>query len=370
MIKVVHITASLGFGGVERVVTSLCDNMDHERFEMHIISLSDHTPLAAFLQNSKKIFIHTCGRPQSIGSFGLHFPSTFKMFRTLKSIRPHIIHSHLYHLNSLAYAFAQGIPHVITLHGPSMIALRNRARQLFFAAANAGRKNATYTITVSESVKHEIVQHFHSNYSTVEVIHNGIDTDLFRPLEDHDPKKKEIPVAINIARHVKAKGIESLLKAWKVVIAERKARLYLVGDGPQHENYKSLCSELGIDQWVIFYGARDDVHELMQESDLGIFPSETEGMPMAPAEMMAMELPVIASDIPPLVELIGPPEAGDVTPVNDPKALAAKILEYLNDPEMIKRKGMAARKRIISNFSLKQQVKRHETFYHKILTDA
>ena len=143
-----------------------------------------------------------------------------------------------------------------------------------------------------------------------------------------------------------------------------------MGDGPQHDQYKALSKKLKIEKSIVFLGARNDVRELMQESSFGVFPSETEGMPMAPAEMMAMELPVIGSDIPPLMELINPPETGEVVPVNSARELAGKIACYLQNPKLVLEKGKLARQRIVEHFSLRKQVEKHELFYQKILSDA
>jgi glycosyltransferase involved in cell wall biosynthesis len=145
----------------------------------------------------------------------------------------------------------------------------------------------------------------------------------------------------------------SLLRAFATVVAEHPAaRLRLVGDGPERPAAEALTRELGIEPSVEFLGDRDDVAELLAGSDVLVLASYAiENLPFAVLEAMAVGLPVVATDVGALAELVDDGVTGWLVPPRDTAALATALGRLVADPERARAMGRAGRDRLDAEFS-------------------
>jgi glycogen synthase len=144
---------------------------------------------------------------------------------------------------------------------------------------------------------------------------------------------------------VRHKGLDVLLDALAKVDVRRWQRLIVAGRGPSLQRLREHARRIGIDSHVVFMGAVDDDarERLLAGARLLVMPSRFEGFGMVAAEAMAAGVPVVASDVGALPEVLDAPHAGVVVPAGDADALASAIASLLEDPERRRRMGASAR---------------------------
>ena len=141
------------------------------------------------------------------------------------------------------------------------------------------------------------------------------------------------------------------------------ATCFFAGRGELLGQLKAEAAELGIEENVKFLGLRQDVPELLQELDIFVLPSLSEGLPLSVLEAMAAGKPVVATDVGGIREAVIDEHTGFLVPAEDPQALSEKILCLLRDRELASRFGEAGRKRVEQVFSLKTMIKGYEELY-------
>jgi glycosyltransferase involved in cell wall biosynthesis len=206
--------------------------------------------------------------------------------------------------------------------------------------------------------------------SRIVVIPNGVDLSAFpvrpRGAEDAVPHARahDGPVVCTVANLRPEKGHDVLLRAAATVLKRvPHARFRLIGDGPLRAPLGELAVELGIAHAVEFLGHREDVPALLADSDVCAFPSRTEAFPNGLIEGMAAGLPVVASAVGGILELVDDGRNGLLVPVDDPAALAAGILRVLDDRATSARLGESARGSIESRYSFDRMVASFEELY-------
>jgi glycosyltransferase involved in cell wall biosynthesis len=149
----------------------------------------------------------------------------------------------------------------------------------------------------------------------------------------------------------------TLLHAWRNVVSEferqqRRALLVLAGRHyGAYESVASLAAELNLNGAVRFTGYVSDVSGLLNASDVSVFSSRSEGCPNAVLESMAAGLPVAATDVPGIREVVGPTGAQFLTPAGDAASLAAVLLQLEKDAELRARAGAQNRERIRTHYN-------------------
>ncbi|MGC8827667.1 MAG: glycosyltransferase, partial [Anaerolineae bacterium] len=144
-------------------------------------------------------------------------------------------------------------------------------------------------------------------------------------------------------------------------------RVLLVGDGPLEESLRRFVQDAGLGRWTAFAGYREDIPRLLAGADIYVLPSLSEGMPRSILEAMAMELPVIASDIRGCRELVVDGETGLLVPPADADALAEALRRLAGDADLQRKMGEAGRRRVQQEFDERLVFQRLEEGYRDIL---
>jgi glycosyltransferase involved in cell wall biosynthesis len=198
----------------------------------------------------------------------------------------------------------------------------------------------------------------------ISVIENGIDLDNFGPFQRRDGT-----LTLGFIGHLgKHKGLDVLLQAL-CLIDPMKIRLLVVGTGADAEQLKSLCRELGLDHHVTFYEHIDHrrIASVYQQIDVLIVPSVwPENSPVTITEAMASGIPVIASDIGGIGELVEDGVSGFLVPVRDSQAMAERIQRFLARPELTQQMGQKGLAKI-QPYRLQNQVERIVEMYQEVL---
>jgi glycosyltransferase involved in cell wall biosynthesis len=289
--------------------------------------------------------------------------------RALRRRGVDILHCHgaRDHIFGLLVARLAGIPHVIrTKHNHTLP--RGAASRLVYRMSDR-------VIAVSDHVRSGLLG-AGIPAAKLETIHDGVDVAHFRPM----PRDPSLARSLGIqagdrvigsvcSLHTR-KGIEEILHAFALLQSEPDApRLKCLLVGKRFEQWAELALRLGVRERVLFPGFRREVRELLAQLDVYLLPSRREAGGTSVLEAMAMERPVVASNVGGLAESITR-ETGLSVPPCDAVALAAAVRRVLADPEAAARRARAARARVVSQYSNEVLVERTLALYERVLKGA
>ncbi len=190
-----------------------------------------------------------------------------------------------------------------------------------------------------------------------------------RPVPLSREEKREVSI-LSIASLRKIKGIEYLLLAFQKVCEEvSNCCLTIVGDGPEESNLKNLSVKLGVNRKVSFAGLRKDIFHFLNEADLFVLPSLREAFSLSVLEAMSASLPIIATRVGGLPEIIADNQNGLLVPPKDITALADAIKKLALDHQLRQKMGKESRCRFLENYTLEKMVSNHLNFYHSLFKD-
>jgi N-acetyl-alpha-D-glucosaminyl L-malate synthase BshA len=198
----------------------------------------------------------------------------------------------------------------------------------------------------------------------IEVIPNFVDAARFAP---RPPAAREIPVLLHVSNFRPVKRVPDVLAVFAALRAERPLRLRLVGDGPDRPALEAAVAARGLGADVELLGEQIDLPAVMREADLFLLPSETESFGLVALEAMACGVPVIASNVGGLPEVVADGATGLLCPMGDVPAMAAAARRLLDDAPLRARLGAAARRRAETEFRLDPAVDRYLAVYRRVL---
>lgn len=282
-----------------------------------------------------------------------------KLSALLKSRDVHILHCHKHKptfygtLASLMHAHVSVISHV---HGLRRTRTVNRYVTNWFLY-----KHVKKIITVSESVRQDVINTNHTvDPEKVVTIKNGIDTSVIDTvmISKNNTRSKlgihgDRLVFGTIGRLAVTKGQSYLIRAFSEVVKRiPHAMLVIVGDGPLLNSLRKEAGDTGVSADVLFTGFRNDVYELLKEFDIFVLPSIAEGLSIALLEAMTSRLPVIATNVGGIPEVLEH-DSGLLVPAGNPGALAEAMIKIaLLDKKERLILGNAARQRVIEEFTV------------------
>jgi glycosyltransferase involved in cell wall biosynthesis len=287
-----------------------------------------------------------------------------RTLRYFSSVRPDVVHAH--NPTSLHYAVLSKLVSrarlVVTVHGETY--------------ARPGSALEWYLVSFVGVVSHAALRKLRVPCAPAKlrVIHNGIalvgDNRSQRDTQRLELGVSQTLVGIIVARLSGLKGHATLLRSLEKLRAAGVDLLVLVaGDGPQRGELERQARELSLDDRLVrFLGARTDVDRLLRAADFFVLPSDTEGLPLSVLEAMAHGLPVVASRVGGIPELIEHDEHGLLVPPGDPIALADAIRRLSDDPSLRRRLGDAARLRARGQFSLSNTLRKYDLLYHRAIS--
>jgi glycosyltransferase involved in cell wall biosynthesis len=204
----------------------------------------------------------------------------------------------------------------------------------------------------SEEARRVLLSEYRLEPSRVHVVPLGVNGEVFRPPAKPRPRvpyeeRKEGLRLLYVGPLVKRKSLDTLVEALPLVLASPvPCRLSFVGRGPDEPILRSLAERHGVAEKVDFAGYVEEpaLVDWYQGSDLFVFPSTQEGFGLVLAEAMACGLPIVATTVPPMPEVIG--DAGLLVPPADPAAMAAAIVKLARDVDLRERMSREGRRRV------------------------
>jgi glycosyltransferase involved in cell wall biosynthesis len=198
---------------------------------------------------------------------------------------------------------------------------------------------------------------------TTVVIHNGVDPSAAIPRQRHDAGPPRI---VTVGRLKAPKDPLTLVRAL-ASLGAAPFEAVIVGDGPDRPSVEAELERLGLGPVARLVGERDDVLELLGGADIFVLSSRSEGLPLSILEAMSAGLPVVASRVGGVPELVLDGETGLLVPPGEPSSLAAAIERLLVDPALRNRLGAAGRARVEEYFDLDRCRSAHVELYRREL---
>jgi glycosyltransferase involved in cell wall biosynthesis len=283
-----------------------------------------------------------------------------------------IVHAHDYKTDLLALLLAlrDGVVPLSTVHGWS--GFSPREARLYYPADRWLLRWFPRVIAVSNTIAEILVQSG-VDARRVVTVSNGIDPGVFRRQHDAREVRAELqlpaaaPVIGAVGRLEIEKRFDILIDAMPFVRERHPgAVLVLAGSGTLEADLKARAAVLGLADACVFLGQRTDVPRVLHALDVFVQSSDTEGTPNAVLEAMALETPVVATDVGGTRDLMSPDVHGLLVPRRDPAALAAAIGSTLADPETTAARVAAARRRVETELSFDARMDKVERIYDEL----
>jgi glycosyltransferase involved in cell wall biosynthesis len=250
--------------------------------------------------------------------------------------------------------------------------LRSRLRTAMKVLACQG---VTRIATVSQEVAQMVTREWRVSPSRVSVVHNGVRVPApgegvdIRARWRHELGIDESDVLIGtVAVFRPVKDLHTMLEAMALIRRETsRAKLVLMGAGPQKEELEAAVERLGLTSVVHFPGFRRDATQLLPALDVFVLSSLSEGISLALLEAMAAGVPVVATSVGGNVEILQKPASGVLVPPRSPRALADGILSLINDSTRRRLLSAGGRERVEEAFSLKRMIRNYESLYASLV---
>ena len=298
---------------------------------------------------------------------------TAKMVEVARTHKLQIMHVHYAipfaaaAINARQVAPELGLKVVTTLHGTDITLVGSSPS--FKPVTRWSIEESDAVTAVSRYLRDETYRQI-PMHKEVEVVYNFIDPDRHDIREPRCiPEKKSARqvTLMHISNFRPLKRLGDVVRIFAKVKAKMDARLVLVGDGPEYGRTRELVESMGLADAVRYVGVVDDVVPLLKAADVLLLPSETESFGLVALEAMASGVPVVASDVGGLPEVVEHGVTGFLAPVGDVDAMAGFCLKLLADCAGAKTYAQAARKRAVEKFDYRTIVPQYERIYEQVL---
>lgn len=283
----------------------------------------------------------------------------------LREVRPALLHAHSSKAGVVGRIAARtsGVPVIFTAHGWSFTeGVPPMQRALYKAIDRITVPFAAQVISVSEFDRQLALKNRVGHADRIATVHNGMPDITSDMLADPGVTP---PRLIMVARFEPQKDHETLLRAL-ATLRDLPWTLSLVGDGPLSERMSALAAETGIKERIDFCGYRPAVAELLAESQIFVLASNWEGLPLTIVEAMRAGLPVVASDVGGVAELIDEGATGYLVSPRSAAALAAALRPLIADAELRRRLGSAGRRRYTASFTFEHMYRKTMAVYDRV----
>ncbi len=370
-LRVLHVIGGGEFGGAERHILNLATAIDPDVVEVSVCCLFADP----FVKVAREAGIRSYSIPMR---HKLDFGIVTKLRENIINDKIDIVHTHGVRANLVGRLAAKmsGVGTVITtVH--SMLAQDypdtfSRLANMFIEKASRSMTN--HFVAVSGGLQKALIKQGIPE-KKITVVYNGLDPQIFRGKEHIDPgwRKRagiaeDVPLVSIVGRLHQVKGHRYFLKAAAELLKNRKDIHFLVvGSGPEREALEELTNDLGISEYVTFTGFISNVSEVMPDLNLLVVPSLWEGFGLTALEAMAVGVPVVATSVGGLPEIVEHGTTGLLVPPADEEALAKCILWVLEHPQESKEMALAAKAVVEEKFSAAAMARKTEAVYQKIM---
>jgi glycosyltransferase involved in cell wall biosynthesis len=365
--RVVYLVHSLSVGGAEDLLLNLVRHLP-SRFEPMVCCINSAGPIGEEVRGT--------GTPISVLALTPGWRRPWHLAglrRYLRDVKPAIVHTFL--LTASLYgrlaAMLERVPIVIGTE----VNIYERKRPHHVLAERLLMNGTDRVIVSARSVRDFYVRQLNADPSKVDVIYNAVDWAILASGETPGARER-VRAELGLEPGARVAGVSARLTEQKghrflfdalASPALADVRLVIMGDGPLRGELQALAQQLGIASRVIFLGVRRDVGDLLAALDVFVMPSLWEGLPLALILAMGAGLPVVATAVAGVPELVTDGETGWLVPPGEPVALSRTLADVLADRERAKSVGAAAKQWVRPRFGVDEYVAAVVALYDRLL---
>jgi len=329
-------------------LTELNERVRFHEVEMMSYPLFEHQPYTLALATK----MATVAENENLDLLHVHYaiPHSISAILARESIKSH-----------------RRLPVITTLHGTDITLVG--ADRSYLPITKYALEQSDGVTAISNYLKRATTEQF--GFDRLQVIPNFVCPDEYKPKIDCDLREyltpDGSPVLVHVSNFRPVKRPVDCVEIFARVLKRTKARLVMVGDGSERTNCIHRARCLGVADECVFVGKQARIVDYLCASDILLLPSEQESFGLAALEAMACELPVIASRVGGLPEVVDDGETGFLSPVGDIDKMAEDAYRLLSDKKYRRQMGRAARVSAITRYSTRQIIPQYIEFYERIL---
>ncbi len=252
---------------------------------------------------------------------------------------------------------------VTTLHGTDITVVGNDPS--FLPVTRFSIEQSDLVTVPSQALRQSTYQNLTLSPSVpIEVISNFVDTELYRPVQKAE--KRRLTVVHN-SNFRPVKRVDEVVRIYAAVNARVPCDLVLIGDGPERSKVERLVHELNLSETVRFLGKQLNFAQVLAEADVFLLPSTNESFGLAALEALSAGLPVVASDVGGLPEVVVDGDNGFLCAPDDSAAMVDAVYRLLSDPVLYRRFAASARAHPLAHFQRERIVDQYEDCYRRVL---
>lgn len=353
--KVAVILPYFGNGGAENMVAHLVSHINLNKVNMQVYCifgkpLRNHLEKEVQEHGVKIIFI---GK-----KLGFSIKAVFNLYKELNKFDPDIVHTHLMGcMYATPWVFFHKVKMLHTLHSIPEAENRNIIRRLTTKFLYKIKK--AIPVAISEENKKLISEYYNLKLNSVEVVNNPVITLKYY----HNENSKKVMTLITVGRLSKEKNQQMLIQAfYEVKKVKFGVRLVIVGDGVERKRLEEKVHSLELDDSVTFVGNVTDVENYLCNADIFLLSSLYEGIPLAILEAMAAKLPIIATNVGGIKDIVT--NNGILVPSENIEEMKKAILKLVENPKLIKEMGLNSLLNV-KKYDINNIVKNYTILYEK-----
>jgi len=368
-VKILYCIDSIGYNaGSEIQLAEIIRRIDKERFEIHLCCLED-SERARELSSSCTPLILTV--PKILSLAGIR--QILALHSYIRENRIDVVHTWMIDSNILGILAA--------IRSGCKATISSRRNLGYWMTASQVRlyrvldRFTTRLLANSAGVRDFVVQSEGVPASKVDILYNGVDTELFRPGGGDPAVVRELGIpdeakVVGIVGNLRPVKDHATFLAAARLVADRvpSAAFLLAGSGPLREDLARRARELGIADRVYFTDGKGSTRDYLERMDVACLTSRSEGFSNSLLEYMSTGLPIVATDTGGNSDAIEDGVSGFLVPVGDPEPLAARIVELLTDHGKAAAMGSRARSVCVSRYEFARVIPRYESYYRKLAT--
>lgn len=357
--KVLQIIPDLGLGGAEIMVEHLSTELKKKGYDVNIISLYNyHSAITERLEKRQVPIIYLNKKK------GLDWKIIFRLSQLMKKIKPDVVHTHLYAAPyAMIAAIFAGIP--IKVHTIHNIATKEESKPKRIINGLFYKYCQVIPVSISPLVKRTILEEYHLKENQTPMIYNGIDFEKSVSKVEYVSNNDKISI-VHVGSFKEQKNHLGLIASFRLFCDEfPDSILNLIGSGALEKQTEDYVKELGLGNNVLFLGLKANVYPFLNSADIFVLPSLWEGMPISLIEAMASGLPIVATRVGGVPDMIEDHISGLLVDVNN-EDIAAALIELASNAELRKKLGSTARL-AAKRFTAKKMTEQYIELYEKTI---
>lgn len=380
-IKVAEVITRMDWGGSPDIVRIICCYLNPDLYDITLVTGSTKSPSTKTKEFFEKFSPKIVVIPELKRNINpiSDLAALIRLYLLFRRQNFDIVHTHTAKagvLGRIAARFAN-VPNIIhTPHGHNFYGYFGPMKNKIIVILE--RLVACFTdkiMALTELEKADLITFKVSQPKKIVVINSGLQLDKFRKVDiDIIKKREELLVKSDeiligmVGRLEPVKGPEYLIEAAKLVIKKfPKVKFLIVGEGTLRNKLESRCKNLGISDKFIFTGWREDITEILAVLDILVLPSLNEAVGRILIEAGACGVPVVATNVGGVPEIVKGGQTGILVPPKDPHSLSQAVISLLEDKEKRQRMGEAARSWVDDKFSAEIMVNKVSNLYQELM---